>query len=346
MTKTKTRKLAKAVKNSNMDISTSGFHTPIQTDLLISTGSTLLDLAISGGRVRGGGVPGGILWEIFGGSGAGKTAVLVETAVSAQSKGGDLIFLDPEARLDHEYAKIYGLDIKEMNYERPDTVTEMMELVDKWEPENKEVVSVIAADSLAALSTKLELEKGDKMGMRRAKEFSEGLRKTARKIANGNRLLICSNQIRQGDYGETTPGGEAVKFYSSLRTKIKQKSKIEKKVKVPTSEDKKKEVSRIIGIESEVTVIKNSIDNPYRTAPVYIIFGFGIDDVRANLQWLKDTTQNTVYKAVDKEYQSMAAAIKHIEEDNLEKDLREEVIDLWIEVEKHFKSERKKKVRF
>jgi RecA/RadA recombinase len=313
----------------------------IDWDRTLSTGSTLLDLAISSGKVKGGGVPGGILVEVYGRSGSGKTSILSELCGSAQAKGGEISYQDPESRLDTDHAKIYGATILKENYHRPDTVTEMFERFKDWNPSEGQI-NVMAADSLAALSTDLELEKGDKMGMRRAKEFSQELRKNARLINKRGWLLVCSNQVRQGDYGDVTPGGKAVEFYSSLRISVNQVGKVEKE-KVFGSKGKK--VKRIIGIISNCIVTKSSIDKPYREAPIVIKFDYGIDDIHANLQWLKDTLGLTKYKAVNTEYQRLDDAIKYIETNDLEEQLRNEIIELWNEIEEKFKVYRKPKRR-
>ena len=203
---------------------------PFLSSKVISTGSTLLDLAISGGRIRGGGVPGGIIMEVFGPSGSGKTAILSELCASSQANGGEVCFLDPEARLDRQYCNIYGLSLPDKAYYRPDTVTEMFTFIEEWSPSSSDTINVIAADSLAALSTETEMEDRDKMGMRRAKEFSEGLRKTCRLIANKEWLIACSNQVREGVMGEVTPGGKGIPFYSSLRIRVRLRSKIPRTV--------------------------------------------------------------------------------------------------------------------
>jgi len=190
----------------------------------ISTGSTLLDLAISGGVVNGGGVPGGIILEIYGPHSSGKTAILAELCGSAQHNGGDIFFSDPEARLDKQYCEIYGMHLPADKYNRPDTVTEMFQTIWDWEPRPRRsnAICVIAEDSLAALSTKMEMESEDKMGMRRAKEFSTGLRKSARHIASRNWIIACSNQERDGQMGaKVTPGGRGIPYYASLRMRIK-----------------------------------------------------------------------------------------------------------------------------
>jgi len=206
--------------------------------LVISTGSTLLDLAISGGRVYGGGIPAGILVEIFGPAGCGKTVLLCEIAGAIQRAKGEVMFHDPEARLNKQFARMFGLDISSVIYSTPDTVTEVFKAIRSWEP--PEGLNGIFADSLAALSTNLEMgnEEGDKMGMRRAKEFSEELRKTCRVIANKKHLMVCSNQVRvnidAGPWGQKyiTPGGEAIGFYSSLRLRAQKPQKIKEVAKV------------------------------------------------------------------------------------------------------------------
>ncbi len=315
---------------------------------VISTGSTLLDLAISGGRIRGGGLPGGILVEIFGTSGSGKTVLLSEIAGAVQRQGGDVMFHDPEARLNTQFAKLFGLELKEKDHHHPDRVPEVFSAVRSWNPENERVINGIFADSLAALSTATEMEntEGDKMGMRRAKEFSEELRKTCRILAQKNYLMVCSNQVRENADPKSftkynTPGGLAVGFYSSLRMK----TNIIKKHKL-TKIFAGKEVERIIGVRTEIEITKSSIWKPFHTAPVTILFDYGIDDVRENLQFIKDYTKATTYTLngmnVDK---TLDIAIRNVEKDSLEQALKEEVIELWTEIESKFKSERKTKIR-
>ena len=314
----------------------------------ISTGSTLLDLAISGGRVRGGGLPSGILVEIFGPSGSGKTVLLSEIAGDIQSKGGQVKFNDPEARLNPTFAKMFGLELRKGDYYQPDTVPEVFETVRAWNPKgDTETIHGIMADSLAALSTDMEMgkEKGDKMGMRRAKEFSEELRKTCRILAQKNFLMVCSNQVRinvgGGDWAPkyTTPGGEAVGFYSSLRLMTKIIKKIEK---IKTYHGK--ETKRIIGVDIEVEVFKNSIWKPFRKAPVTIIFDYGVDDIKQNLQYIKTYSKKKIYTLGEEVLsKSMEEAINIIEAEEAEEVLRQEVILLWNKIERQFNSNRKPK---
>ena len=312
---------------------------------VLSTGSTLLDLAISGNRIHGGGVPPGIMVEVSGQESTGKSAVLAEICSHTQSRKpkGDVVYADPEGRFDAEYRRIYKVELPRDKYYRPDTVTGLFDIYDKWQPKGKGI-SVFATDSLAALSTEKEMEDGDKMGMRRAKEFSEALRKYARRIAEDNRLFICSNQMREGQWGKVTPGGYAVRFYSSLRIQLFRAKgwRVVRTRKAPSG----KEIQRQVAIITEAEVIKSSIDAPFRTAPVYIEFGYGIDDVRANLQWLKDMTKNTAF-GIDKQTSSqrMDVAIQRVEDNDREGDLREEVITTWHELDELFAIDRKPKTR-
>ncbi len=312
---------------------------------VISTGSTLLNLGISGGRVRGGGVPAGILLEIYGPAQTGKTALLAEICADTQAKGGNIKFLDPEGRLDKEYSRIYGMELGKEDYYMPDTVNEVFEHILKWEPDlPKGGANIIATDSLAALSSELELgESGDKMGMKIAKDFSQGLRKTCRLIKRNNFIIVCSNQIRGGTGGETTSGGKGIPFYASLRIRVGLPAKDKYLTRTKTIRGVKHE--KIYGIQSICTIKKSSVDDPYRTANVYIVFGLGIDDIRANLAYMKQMTKADQYIAVNKEFGRMDTAIKHIEDNNLELELKNQVIDLWEEIEVEFKVDRKPKRR-
>jgi recombination protein RecA len=322
------------------------------SDNVISTGCTLLDLAITGGRFEEGGIPTGILVEIFGPSGSGKTVLLSQLAGNMQRKKGKIMFHDPEARLNEQFAKIFGLDTKDkdIEYTIPDTIPELFQSVRKWIPKEKgDEMYGVFADSLAALSTDMEMDKeeGDKMGMRRAKEFSEELRKTCRIITQHNILMVCSNQIRQnldsGPYGQRykSPGGEAIGFYSSLRLRCLNAQKIKVKHSV-----RGKEYERIVGIKVGIEVFKSSVWKPYRTADVYIIFDYGIDDVRGNLIFLKTSTADTIYRLGEKPLgKSLEKAIRVVEDENLENELKRKVIELWREVEEKFQEPRKPKIQ-
>ena len=317
------------------------------TEIMISTGSTLLDLAICGGRKRGGGIPGGIFVDVFGPSGAGKTVVLCVIAGDIMRKGGDVRFDDPEARLNTEFSKLFGLNMEEISYATPDKVTEIFENIRNWQPKSATAINGTFTDSLAALSTDMEMDKddGDKMGMRRAKEFSEGFRKNARILKEKNYIMVASNQVRdnQDMANKFSPkfkstGGQAIGFYASLRLRVSNPEKIFKEVKVAG-----KTVKRAIGVQSTFEVFKNSTWKPYRNAPVTIIFDYGIDDIRENLQYLKDYTGASKYMINDTELNvSLDKSISLVEEKGLQQQLKNAVIDLWEDIESKFSSERKK----
>lgn len=313
-------------------------------DQMISTGSTLLDLAISGGRQRGGGIPGGILTEIFGPNSSGKTVILCEIAGTIQRAGGEVLFRDPEARLNKEYSRIFGMNPNAVTYDNPNTVKEVFAPIRKWNPPEGKIHGIIA-DSLAALSTEMEMEDKDGMGMRRAKEFSEELRKTCRVLADKNFLMVCSNQIREnldaGLYGPKyrTPGGTAIGFYASLRLRCSNPVKLKCKHTVHG-----KECMRIVGIETEVEVYKNSVWKPYRTAPLTILFDYGIDDIRQNLQFVKDAVGSKTYLlASNKLSNSLEESCQMVEANGWEPKLKSEVIGLWEEIEHNFDQKRKPK---
>jgi recombination protein RecA len=159
--------------------------------------------------------------------------------------------------------------------------------------------------------------------------------------------MVCSNQVRQnmdaGPYGQkyTSPGGQAIGFYSSLRLRCSSPEKIKTKVKMAG-----KEITRVIGVKTKVEVYKSTIWKPYRDAPLTILFDYGIDDVRQNLQFIKDYTANTTYTVVGRKLAiGIEESIHLVEDNNLENELREEVIDLWEEIEGKFTQVRKPRGR-
>ena len=302
----------------------------VRFDNIVSTGSTLLDLAISGKRVRGGGIPAGIVCEFFGPPGCGKTGVLNSIAAAAQKKGGDVHYDDPEKRLDLGYAHMIGAEVTEENYHFPDTVSEVFKGIWGWNPKpsQKGAICVRIEDSLAALSTELEMEGEDKMGMRRAKEFSEGLRKTCRIIGKNNWIIACSNQIRSGERGKTTTtGGFGIPFYASLRVKM-----------LPSYPEFK--LKRVVdgtevveGVRITCEIFKTSISSTlFHKEEIFYLFDYGIHDVWANLEYLKDKNKNSLYLAFDKEFKAIRKAVQYIEDNNLEHELRKMVINRWEEI--------------
>lgn len=312
---------------------------------VFSTGSTLLDLEITGGRVYGGGIPAGILVEIFGPNSCGKSVLLSFLAGAIQRQGGKVQFKDPESRLNKKFAELQGMKADKVDLSQPDTVPEVFAPIRSWNPTPKDKVHGIFADSLAALSTKLEMTKaeGDKMGGRRAKEFSQECRKTCRVLVKKNFLMACSNQIRQKmDAGPfeskiAVPGGEAIGFYASLRLRCFPPNELKAKKTIAG-----KEVKKAYGILTQVKVFKSSVWRPYGIAPVYIVFDYGIDDIRANLIYLKKFTQSTSYCAGKhhKLHKHLDDAIQLVERHGLRNELKKETIKLWKQIEDKFKVNR------
>ena len=316
-------------------------------ETMISTGSTLLDLSISGGRVRGGGLPGGILVEISGAESTGKTVLLCEIAGDVQRQGGEVMFLDPEARLNKQFAKLFDLDVDAMNYSNPNTVPEAFKPIVDWEPAPKKKVHIICTDSLAALSTEREMEDEDKRGQQRAKEFSEHTRKTCRVLQKKNFLMVCSNQLRDNSDGnpytpkDITPGGRAIPFYSSVRIRCKLIKRIKKELTFAG-----KKITRITGVRIGTTVFKNTVWEPFHEAQVTLMFNYGVDDIRENLQFIKSHTTQSVYSVGDDKLgKEMLKAIQLVEEHSLEQELKDQVIDLWLKIESEFKEKRQPKRR-
>lgn len=286
--------------------------------------------------------------EISGPESSGKTVFLCEIAGDIQRKGGQVMFRDPEARLNREFAQTFDLNFDAIEYGRPNTVTELFTGIQSWKPEGEGAVNGIMADSLAALSTDMELgEEGDKMGARRAKEFSEGFRKTARILASKNYLIVASNQLRDTMATQAfaqkskPPGGWAIGYYSSLRLRT---NVIQKLSRQTTMGGKARKLT--YGIQVEVAVTKSSVWKPHRSATVTIDWDYGIDDVRENLIYIKDMTGADDYRIDDEKLGTkISTAIAAVEEAELQDKLRNKVIDLWEELEQKLTVERKPKKR-
>lgn len=318
---------------------------------VVSTGSTLLDLAISGHRRYGGGIPGGILVQFFGPSGWGKTSILSEICASAQAKGGFAMIGDAERRMTPEFIQYMGLRVNEDNLKYPFTVDDIEEMIFDTPQTGEGIIDVTGIDSVTSLLSSQEVKKNkkteeeiivkDKRGSAKAKDLHGLCRRSKAELAKKNKLVVFTDQIQDNQTDmpfaskEKVPGGNAVPFYASLRGRIGptekfSKMKIEVKVgKVP--------LEKVIGIRSEIEIIKSSIDAPYQNAIVPIEFDYGIDDIRGNLEYIKRMTGNTKFWAVDDEFQSYRAARDHVEKNNLEEELKRATIDLWLEIEEKFK---------
>lgn len=342
---------------------------------VISTGSTLLDLEISGRRIRGGGIPGGILVEVYGPNSSGKTVLMSEVAGGVQRQNGKVKFFDAEARLSKSFASIFDFTVEDCEFGVPDQVADVFLPLMTWEPDGPECIGEynrrtkkcreckesescidfdlenrpingVFIDSLAQLCG--ELEKGpediDKRGSARAKEFSQWLRKLAPKVTANNWLIIGSNQIRDNQKAKTdfdpkyvTPGGNAFPHASSLRLEIIPAKRLRDEKTING-----KKVYHEYGHFSKVKIIKNTVSGQKGSAEIQIVIDYGIDDVTANLQYLKKFSGETTYWTGDK---SIDDAIDTIEADSLELELKEAVIDMWEEIQAKFKRERKPKRR-
>jgi RecA/RadA recombinase len=354
---------------------------PIYFDQVVSTGSTILDLAISGRVTKYGGLPGRIIVQVYGPSGTGKTTLMAETLGHVQRAGGKYRIKDPEARLIPSYCKTFGVHLNQEEIERTGTITDMFEtligpLVEKATPKGKVTkrdtslawtpdpshINIYGVDALAALASKMEMVQGDKLGQKRAKDFSEGFRQISDHVYNHNILMFCTDQVRDNidGYGEKQKpgGGNAVGFYASLRIRLKPMGPLTKEVQLPGMA--KPEI-HVYGIEVLAEIRKSSLDRSFRTAPLRLIFNYGYDDIGANLKWLQahgamrhpdDPTkvyagyvigdrrfpQNTPGGAFD-------AAVRFIENENMEDDIKEWVVELWNEIEDQVAPQRKPKAR-
>ena len=357
----------------------------------LSTGSTLLDLAISDRHP--GGVGSGRVTQIIGDNSTAKSVLVKEILGAAQRLGGYAVECEAEMTPDFQRSKLFGLDVGDWatpelqntgpdmdmlaaveanpasryTYRNPRTVEEIFDediggaldlIGGRWGPKRKRAEKIpcpvcLAVDTFTALPSEAELNRTMSEGtyaMEKAKSMSTGFRKYIQDIGDQNIALIAADHIRAktdaGSFGRkwTTHGGIAMQQYASTRVFLSH---------VGTLKNKYEEVT---GVKIKFRIVKNKIAPPFREGFFYVVFDYGIDDVRSNLMWLKEEPQSKVagnpINVKSKTWlcrkdtisnEGINGAIRYIEDNNREEDLQEIVVKVWREM--HPPSDRKQRKR-
>jgi recombination protein RecA len=291
----------------------------------VSTGSLGLDVALGIG-----GLPRGRICEIYGPESSGKTTLTLQVIAEAQKVGGTAAFIDAEHALDPGYAEKLGVQVDDLIVSQPDTGEQALEVAEMLVRSG--AVDVLVVDSVAALTPKAEIEgeMGDSHVGLQARLLSQAMRKLTGTIKQTNCMVIFINQIRMKIgvmFGspETTTGGNALKFYSSVRLDIRRIGAV-------------KEGDEVVGNETRVKVVKNKVAPPFKQAEFQITYGRGINRMAEVIDWgvklnlVEKSGAWYAYKG-DKIGQGKANASKFLEDNpalasEIEKLIREQVLDV------------------
>jgi recombination protein RecA len=314
---------------------------PVHVKEFISTGSSILDVAIS--NRKNGGIPVGKITELTGLEGSGKSLLAAHILANTQKKGGLAIFIDTENAVPPDFFTAVGIDLKKMLYVPMDTVEDIFDtiesIVEKIRSSDKNKLVTIVVDSIAGASTKQEMEADfDKDGYATAKAIiiSKAMRKITNYIGRERICLVFTNQLRTKmgvSFGDpwTTSGGKAIGFHSSVRIRVKNTGNITAKL---NGKD------QIVGMQTKAHVFKNRLGPPQRVCDYEVFFASGIDDYSSWLGVMKDYSlivqSGAWYTYVNKltgeeiKFQSKQFKNMLMEDQNLHDSIYDEICDKLI----------------